>query len=102
MPKYFLNDLYFHKKKVFTIEWSPFHEQIFASASEDGKVFLWDNSKSGEEQARHDYQDGPPELIFHHEYHSSFVEDLSWSPFDPFNIVSMETDYRMQIWKVQS
>ncbi len=39
------------------------------SSGLDGKIFIWDNSKTGEEQARHDYEDGPPELLFPHELH---------------------------------
>lgn len=47
------------------------------SSSGDGKIFVWDHSKTGEEQARHDYEDGPPELIFPHEGHQlSGVEDI--------------------------
>jgi histone-binding protein RBBP4 len=51
---------------------------MLASGAEDGKVYVWDNSKCGEEQARNDYEDGPPELAFHHEHHSSLIEDIRW------------------------
>lgn len=60
----FLNDLNYHSDKVNTIEWSPFHEHIFMSGALDAKIFVWDHSKVGEEQARHDYEDGPPEMLF--------------------------------------
>lgn len=50
------------------------------SGGEDGKVFVWDNSKCGEEQARKDYEDGPPELVFPHIHHSSLIEDVCWQP----------------------
>jgi histone-binding protein RBBP4 len=55
MVKSFINDLCFHKERATTVEWSPFHEQLLASGSEDKKVYIWDNSRAGEEQARHDY-----------------------------------------------
>lgn len=51
---------------------------MLASGADDGKVYVWDNSKCGEEQARKDYEDGPPELIFHHIHHQSMIEDLAW------------------------
>jgi len=36
------------------------------SSGSDGQVFIWDILKTGEEQARHDFEDGPPELLFPH------------------------------------
>ena len=98
-----INDLSHHSKQVNTIEWHPREEQILASGAEDGKVFIWDNSKCGEEQARKDYEDGPPELLFHHIHHSSLIEDLSWKPDQSKGlmpcIASVENDFAMQIWK---
>lgn len=32
------------------------------------------------EQARQDYDDGQPELLFPHVYHSSSIEDIQWRP----------------------
>jgi WD40 repeat protein len=49
MPKYFINDLGYHKDQVTQIEWSPTSENFFMSSSTDGCVFIWDNSKAGEE-----------------------------------------------------
>ena len=49
MPEMVLNDVEHHDKQVTALEWHPSKEQIFVSAGEDGKVFLWDNSKCGEE-----------------------------------------------------
>ena len=70
------------------------------SSSVDGKIFVWDNAKAGEEQARHDYEDGPPELVFPHETHTSQIEDIQWSPHEPFFAVSAETDMLMQVWRM--
>ena len=50
------------------------------SGGDDGKVYLWDNSKNGEEQAQGDYEDGPPELLFHHMSHASQIEDMAFCP----------------------
>jgi histone-binding protein RBBP4 len=73
------------------------------SGSADSKVFVWDSSKVGEEQARHDYEDGPPELVFPHETHQNNIEDLCWSPFtedEQYYAVSVDTDSYMQIWRM--
>lgn len=75
-----LNDLEFHKQQVTGLEWHPSKEQILVSASDDGKCYVWDNAKCGEEIARQDYEDGPPELVFPHEMHKSKVEEVCWNP----------------------
>lgn len=101
-PSSFINDLVYHKGPVTQIEWSPISENIFMSSSSDGKVFVWDNSKTGEEQARHDYEDGPPEMIFPHESHRlNNIEDICWSPFEGENMaVSVDVQLVMQVWKM--
>jgi len=71
MPNNSLNDLRFHEQEITSLDWHPTAEQIVLSGSKDGKVYLWDNSKNGEEQACDDYDDGPPELVFHHMAHVS-------------------------------
>ena len=101
MPKTFLNDLNFHQGKVMQIEWSPHQEMLFMSGSQDGKVYVWDQSKCGEEQARHDYEDGPPEMIFPHTAHNSAIEDICWSTEKELFAVSVDTDMQMMVWKMQ-
>lgn len=49
MPEMFLNDLQFHSKQVTCMEWHPSKEQVLISGADDGKVYVWDNSKNGEE-----------------------------------------------------
>ena len=78
MPSMVINDVQHHAKPVTSLEWHPTQEQMFVSGAEDGKVFIWDNSKCGEEQARKDYEDGPPEMLFPHVHHSSLIEDVCW------------------------
>ena len=80
MPESSINSVNFHKQQVTCVEWHPTQEQIFVSGSDDGKVYIWDNSKNGEEQSRQDYEDGPPELVFPHDLHSSNIEDITWCP----------------------
>lgn len=100
----FINDVHYHKSSVSQIEWSPSSEFVFMTAAGDGKIFVWDQEKCGEEQARHDYQDGPPELIFPHESHNkNNIEDIGWSPFageDEHMAVSIDTQMNMQVWKM--
>ena len=53
---------------------------MLVTGADDGKIYIWDNEKWGDEQARADYDDGPPEMVFPHELHSSKIEDVCWSP----------------------
>ncbi len=94
-----LNELCHHKESVTKLRWSPFHENILASAAAENDVYLWDTSKNGEEQGRADYAEGPPELLIEHAKHLSEVEDLCWSPNHPMAICSAERQFMFQVWK---
>lgn len=64
------------------LEWSPHAETVFASASNDKRVCLWDISRIGEEQTPEDAEDGPPELMFMHgEYNLNNVRKSNETPF---------------------
>jgi histone-binding protein RBBP4 len=52
------------------------NEHILASGSDDHKIYIWDQSEFGQEQAAQNYEDGPPEVIFPHMYHRSIIEDI--------------------------
>ena len=80
MPQSEINSFSFHQSQVTLLEWCPNQENILASGSDDKKIYIWDQSSNGSEQARQDYEDGPPELIFPHQYHSSVIEDIQWIP----------------------
>lgn len=101
MPQQAINILEDHKSQVTVLEWCPVSETMLASGSDDKRIQIWDQTQFGHEQARQDYEDGPPELLFPHVYHDSTIEDLQWRPVmnnsngdHPFNmsIASLETD----------
>lgn len=52
-----------HDDDVLSVSWSPFNQSVFASASDDRRILIWDLSKIGEEQSEEDAEDGPPELM---------------------------------------
>ena len=55
-----------HTDEVLHLSWSPHNPTIFASASSDRRINIWDLSQIGVEQTPDDQEDGPPELMFVH------------------------------------
>jgi len=55
-----------HTDEVLHLSWSPHNPTIFASASSDRRINIWDLSLIGVEQTPDDQEDGPPELLFVH------------------------------------
>jgi len=64
------------------------NETIFASASGDRRINLWDVSKIGLEQTPEDQEDGPPELMFVHGGHTARPTDLSWNLNEDWTIAT--------------
>ncbi|PON89983.1 Guanine nucleotide-binding protein, beta subunit [Trema orientale] len=42
-----------NERDVIQVEWDPNHEIILASASDDGKVILWDLSRIGSVESKY-------------------------------------------------
>lgn len=55
-----------HTDEVLSLQWSPHNPTVFASASSDRRINIWDLTQIGVEQTPDDAEDGPPELIFVH------------------------------------
>ena len=49
MPNSHLNEMNFHEQQITCLEWHPSNEQMLMTGGSDGKVYLWDNTKNGEE-----------------------------------------------------
>ncbi|KAI9197143.1 WD40-repeat-containing domain protein [Polychytrium aggregatum] len=77
MIKLVLSDTKFeHRGPVRKVEWCPTSNAIFASASDDGTVAVWDISKNGWETSKS--QRWLPTMI--HSLHNAPVVDISWCP----------------------
>ena len=55
-----------HTDEVLSLAWSPHNATVFASASSDRRINVWDLNQIGVEQTPDDQEDGPPELLFVH------------------------------------
>ncbi|KAI8075287.1 WD40-repeat-containing domain protein [Gongronella butleri] len=97
-----LHSFEMHDGEVHQVAWSPHDEPILASAAMDRKIMLWDLRRIGEEQTPEDAEDGPPELMFVHNGHTSRIAEFAWNPLDPWTIASAEENNVVQVWQVSS
>ncbi|KAG5643541.1 hypothetical protein DXG03_000682 [Asterophora parasitica] len=90
-----------HTDEVLHVAWSPHNPSIFASASSDRRINIWDLSLIGQEQTPDDQEDGPPELLFIHGGHTARPTDFSWAPGEAENwtVASASEDNVVMAWQ---
>ncbi|KAI7907468.1 WD-40 repeat-containing protein [Cokeromyces recurvatus] len=91
-----------HEGEVTQVAWSSHEDPIIASAGTDRKIIIWDLRCIGQEQTPEDAEDGPPEIMFIHNGHTSRISDFSWNPSDKWVISSVAEDNVVQIWQMSS
>lgn len=97
-----LHSFYYHNDEILHLSWSPTHETIFASASSDRRVAIWDLAAIGIEQTPDDAEDGPPELLFVHGGHTARPTDVAWANGEGMDwyIASAAEDNVVQAWRM--
>ncbi|KAI0361077.1 histone acetyltransferase type B subunit 2 [Trametes cingulata] len=90
-----------HTDEVLHVAWSPHNPTIFASASSDRRINIWDISQIGVEQTPDDQEDGPPELLFVHGGHTARPTDFCWAPgeAESWTAGSTSEDNIVMIWQ---
>lgn len=58
-----MHSLQGHGEEVVQLAWSPSHDAILATASNDRRIFVWDLARISDEQSPQEAKDGPPELL---------------------------------------
>ncbi|RCH77739.1 Histone-binding protein rbbp4, partial [Rhizopus stolonifer] len=91
-----------HQEEVIQLSWSPHHEAVLGTASNDKRTFIWDLAKIGQEQSSKEAERGPPELLFVHGGHTNRLSDFCWNPAEPWMLASCGDDNVLQAWQIAS
>ncbi|OMJ70737.1 hypothetical protein SteCoe_31213 [Stentor coeruleus] len=91
-----------HKDIVTSVKWAPYTGNLVASASNDRRVMIWDLTNIGKVQSEEEAEDGPPELVFIHGGHTSYVSDIAWNPNEDLTLASVAEDNILQVWQVSN
>ncbi|EZG46946.1 putative histone-binding protein [Gregarina niphandrodes] len=89
-----------HDKGSNAVAFNEHRDYLLASAGAEGKVVVWDLRDIGKEQSAENAQDGPPELLFVHQGHTTAVQDICWAPDEEheFHISSVSDNNEWQLW----
>ncbi|KAF2456292.1 hypothetical protein BDY21DRAFT_372430 [Lineolata rhizophorae] len=90
-----------HTAAVLDTDWSPFDDNLIASASEDGKVFIW---KVPEDFTLHTDAEEPADVspVSKFTGHSRKVGHVLFNPSAENVLASASGDYSIKIWDVES
>ncbi|RDX51929.1 histone acetyltransferase type B subunit 2 [Lentinus brumalis] len=90
-----------HTDEVLHLSWSPHNPTVFASASSDRRINMWDLAQIGVEQTPDDQEDGPPELVFVHGGHTARPTDFCWAPGvgESWTAASTSEDNILMVWQ---
>jgi len=83
-----------HKAAVLDIEFNPFHDNIIASASEDGTAKLWNIPDGG-------LTDTMREPVQNLTGHKRKVGTVNWNPTANNILATSSTDYAIKLWDVE-
>lgn len=98
-----LKSMSYHTGAVYQLEWSPFYPSYVLSGSEDSRVVLWDLAQQTQTRRIASTLDDqcpnlPPEALFIHGGHTTFITAIAWHPFIPNLIGSAAEDNSLQFW----
>ncbi|OMP83557.1 Coronin-like protein crn1 [Diplodia seriata] len=89
-----------HTGPVLDTDWNPFNDDVIASASDDGKVFLW---KVPENFSLHTDADEPQDVAPAVKLagHTRKVGHVLWNPSAENVLASSSGDYLVKLWDVE-
>ena len=91
-----------HTEDITTISFSPHNSMMFASASHDQRLAVFDIGNIGNEKGvnQPEHDNLPPEVLLVFGGHSACVNDFAWSSDFERMIVSVADDNCIQVWEM--
>ena len=94
---------------ITTMQWLPYSPKHFASAGDDGMLYIWDITRVGTpgnvDPISLGSRDLPQELLFKHMGHRAGITDFDCNIVSPWTFASMSDDGdlgggTLQLWRV--